>query len=918
MTEAIIKTKLHLPFRQAKLVSRARLQDLVAQGLRGLLTLVTAPAGFGKTTLVVSYFKDCGIPAAWLSLDANDNQPERFLRYLIAALQNVDESIGKSAEKLLDEPHPLQSDAVLTRLVNDLDETGKEIVLVLDDYQYINSQAVHEQMAFLLEYCPNSFHIVIITRSDPMLPLTRLRARGQMVEIRAADLRFRESETSDFFNDIMDLNLATASISRLEQRTEGWIAGLQMAALSMRNREDVLEFIEGFSGTNRYILDYLLEEVLARQSPEIQNFLLLTSILEELTAPLCDFLLSTDVVFGIDEQDARPQISLPKGQSASILNYLERANLFLIPLDDDGIWFRYHHLFTDLLRAQLHKLLTKEIVVKYHTRAAEWHGQYGSVLDAIRHASLASNAEMVERFIQKNYIELVSCGEMTRIRFWISHLSRDLVYSRPWLCIYEAFSHAWFGELDEALVLLEEAEKRFQPENATSEARSIQAYLAYVKSRITAMHGDVDRAIALCLAAREYAPESNLALQLDTLITLGYEYFLVGDFNNAIQVLNEMIRVGKRVGAVINTIAASCVLARLYAIQGLLHKSYDTYQSAAGLIPDEGDQHLGARALVEIGVADLFYEWNDLDAALAHIQKGFALISMWDKADDLAMAYVTQARIYLAQANLNEAQTTLENATQLIRDRGVFCEVRQVVNSARVRLWINQGNEQAVKRWFTSQEAHLSSADIATFENELNFISQARAMLVMDQPDEAIDLLLNLEQDARLSGRNGRLIEILMLKALGLQNVSKQEQAWSNLADSLALAEGQGYARIFLDEGQPMQQMIAKWLSVSNANPLRKYASQILTQFESEANQAVTKNGKTSSTDEQPLIEPLSRRELEVLELIALGKTNQEVAQQLVVSRGTIKAHAASIYRKLKVNNRTEAVARARLLGILA
>jgi LuxR family maltose regulon positive regulatory protein len=375
---------------------------------------------------------------------------------------------------------------------------------------------------------------------------------------------------------------------------------------------------------------------------------------------------------------------------------------------------------------------------------------------------------------------------------------------------------------------------------------------------------------------------------------------------------------GKRVGAVINTIAASCVIARLYAIQGLLHKSSDTYQNAARLIPDESGQHLGAKALIEIGIADMYFEWNDLNAAMAHMQEGLALISMWDKADDLAMAYVTQARIHLARANLNEAQTAVEKATQLIQNRGVFCEARQIVNSTSVRLWLNQGNLQAVKHWVASQEEYLSSTNKSAFETELILISQARVMLAMEQPNEAIGLLLNLEESARSSGRNGRLIEILILTALGLQRLGKTEQAWDSLTESLALAEPQGYARIFLDEGQSMQQMITKWLSVAKAKPLRKYASQILKQFESEPNLTAAKDEKTSSASEQPLIELLSQRELEVLELIALGKTNQEVAQQLVVSRGTIKAHAASIYRKLGVTNRTEAVARARLLGILS
>ena len=410
--DPLIRTKLHLPFTRPGLVSRPRLQEQIAQGLRGPLTLITAPAGFGKTTLVASCIASCGMPVAWLSLDKDDNQAGRFLNYLVAALQEADHTIGSEAAQLLAASQQAPPEAVLTSLINDLDTAGREIVLVLDDYQFISSQAVHEEVAFLLEHCPNTFHLVIATRSDPPLPLARLRARGQTVELRAADLRFTEPEAAQFLNDVMGLHLDAGSVAVLEERTEGWIAGLQMAALSMRDREDVLGFIEGFSGTNRYILDYLLEEVLASQSPEIQRFLLYTSILERLTAPLCDAVLANDEG-SKREGDDRSTVSesLFVGQSASILEYLERANLFLVPLDDERIWYRYHHLFADLLRTQLQKSLGAQGVAQLHVRAAEWHEQNGSILEAIHHASMASDDERVERLIEQNYMEMMSRGE---------------------------------------------------------------------------------------------------------------------------------------------------------------------------------------------------------------------------------------------------------------------------------------------------------------------------------------------------------------------------------------------------------------------------------------------------------------------------------------------------------------------------
>jgi LuxR family maltose regulon positive regulatory protein len=919
--DTLIHTKLRLPFTRLKLVPRSRLQEQIAQGLRGPLTLITAPAGFGKTTLVASCIADCGMPVAWLSLDKDDNQEGRFLNYLVAALQQADPTIGSEATQLLAAAHQASPEAILTSLINDLDTATGEIALVLDDYQFIRSQDVHEQVAFLLEHCPKTFHLVIATRSDPPLPVTRLRARGQMVELRVADLSFTEPEAAQFLNDVMGLRLDAGSVAVLQERTEGWIAGLQMAALSMRSRKDVSGFITGFSGTNRYILDYLLEEVLTSQPPEIRRFLLYTSILERLTASLCDTVLADD------DRSIRSE-PLFAGQSASILEYLERANLFLVPLDDKRIWYRYHQLFADLLRAQLERSLGAQGVAQLHIRAADWHGQNGSILEAIHHASMASDDERVERFIGQNYAELVSRGEQSWIRSWTGTVSKDLVYRRPWLCIYEAYSHSWFGELDKADRLLEEAEKGIRSEISAPDARSMQAHLAYVRSRVTAMRGDMQRAIEYCLQAREYAPAGNLALHLDTRITLGYEYFLQGDYANARPILHETIQAGTATGAVINTVAASCLMARLLAVQGLLHESYDTYQMAAQSIPEAGGQHLGARALVEIGIADLLCEWNDLEAALHHMKQGLALMPMWDKADDWALAYVTLARIHLAQANRTDAIEAIERASQFIHTRGVFSEARKAVEVAQVKLWLAQSDLQAASRWAASQEERLASDDPFGFENELAQITQARILIARYKPDEAMRLLSHLEETARSTGRMGRVIEILLLEALALRAMGDSEQALVALTECLTLAEPEGYVRLFLDEGQPMQTLLAQWLAHAGPGPLHDYATRLLSHFDAEPHSFPAAQEKGSPTGDlvEPevrpaldiLFEPLSPRELEVLHLIGLGMTNKEIARQLVVAPGTVKAHTSSIYRKLDVANRTEAVARARQLGILS
>jgi LuxR family maltose regulon positive regulatory protein len=910
-TDALIRTKLSLPFTRLELVARPRLQVRVSEGLSRPLTLITAPAGFGKTTLAAACIAGCGMPVAWLSLDKDDNQTERFLSYLVAALQSADPEIGSEAAQLLAATPQAPPEAILTRLINDLDRAGREIALVLDDYQFISNQAVQEAVTFLLEHCPKNFHLVIVTRSDPALPLTRLRARGQAIELRAADLRFTEAEATQFLNEVMGLGLDAGSVALLAERTEGWVAGLQMAALSMRDREDISGFIEGFSGTNRYILDYLLDEVLASQSPEIQRFLLWTSILGRLTAPLCDAVLADDEGAKRKGNDR----SLFTSQSVSILERLERANLFLTPLDDERNWYRYHHLFADLLRSQLQKSLGDQGVARLHLRAAAWHEQHGSVLEAIHHASMASDDEMVERLIKQNYLEMMNRGEMSWVRYWMGNLNKELVYRRPWLCLYEALNRSWFGQLEEANLLLDEAEKRIRAESPTPSAQSMLGYHAYVKSRVTAMQGDTRQAIEFCLKARENVPADNLELQIDFSITLGYEYFLNGDFINANKILNETIRSGHIARAVNNPVAAYCLLARAKIYQGWPHEAKDLLQKAEQLIHKAGGQYLGAAALVEVETAALLCEWNDVGSALDRVKQGLDYLPWWGKADDFCLAYITLARIQLARWERSEAAGAIEKAVQLVRTSGVFSEARSAVGAAQVKLWLAQGDWSSIDRWVTSQEERSGSDDRFGFENELTHITQARVLIAQDKPDDAIGLLSHLEETARSAGRMGRVIEILLLEALAMREMGDSEHAVLALTKCLRLAEPEGYVRVFLDEGQPMQMLFAQWLAHASAGPLRDYAIRLLSQFEAEPHVVAAAQEKNSSAGD--MVEPLSQRELEVLHLIALGKTNQEIARELIVSPGTVKAHTASIYRKLDVANRTEAAARARQLGIL-
>jgi LuxR family maltose regulon positive regulatory protein len=920
----LIRTKLRQPFLRKELVPRARLQERMAQGLRGPLTLITAPAGFGKTTLVASYIKDCGLAVAWLSLDKDDNQISRFLSYLIATINGVDSRVGKQAIQLMGGIQQASPEEVLTNLVNDMDDTCEEIALVLDDYQNIRSQAVHQAVTFLIEHCPKTFHLVIATRSDPLLPIARLRARGQVVEFRAADLSFTVSEATQFLNGVMGLNLDAESVSVLAERTEGWIAGLQMAALTMRDRKDNHGFIESFSGTSRYILDYLLEEVLVSQSPDIQRFLLCTSILERLTSSLCDAVLEADQKALMEREDrANRSKSLLAGKSASILAYLEKANLFLVPLDNKRTWYRYHHLFSDLLRTQAHKSLGDEVVAGLHLRAAEWHEKNGTLLEAINHASLAADDEMVERLIERHYIDMVNRGEMSWVRYWMGKLSKDLIYRRPWLCLYEALSRSWFGQLEEANLLLAEAKKRIQAEDPAPGTQTMLAYHSFVKSRITAMQGDTRRAIELCLSARDQIPGDNLALQNEFSITLGYEYFVYGDFVNANKVLHETIRSGYTVEAINNPVAAYAILARIQIYQGRLREAHNLLQRAEQLIQDIGGQYLGATGLIEVEKAALLCEFNEIEDALDHLNQGLDFLTWWGKADDLCLAYTTLSRIHNSRGNQAAAAGAVEKATQLIETRGIFSEARSAVEACQVRMWLRHEAWSAIDRWSAEIDSRPASQDPFKYEDELINITRARVFTAHNQSLEAIRLLSGLEESARSCGRIGRLIEIMIRKALAFQAAGNISQANIALTESMLLAEPEGYKRVFLDEGQSMQFLLNQWLSQTESHPVRNFAAQLLLQLDKELRANKLAHEKVSSLlglpsrPGQDLIEPLSQRELEVLQIMALGKTNQEIAQQLIISPGTVKAHAASIYRKLDVANRTEAVARARQLDLL-
>jgi LuxR family maltose regulon positive regulatory protein len=907
--DTLLPTKLLIPQTRPELVKRSRLIQELNDGLHHALTLISAPAGFGKSTLAAKWVNELqsgqsrqpATKIAWLALSEADNDFNRFMTYFFkgfSGLKDLDAHWYNSTRDLLQTTNLPPVETLFSPLITALSSSNTKTVFVLDDYHLIENLTIHKAINFWLENTPSQVHTVVITREDPPFPLARLRVRGQITEIREKALRFTTLEATQFLNEMMGLQLDNDSIATLEEKTEGWIAGLQMAALSMRDRKDISTFIQNFSGTHRFILDYLLEEVLANQPTEIEEFLLKTSILRRLSSPLCDALLGTE------------------NQTSAILAQLEQANLFLIPLDDERKWYRYHHLFSDLLTARSKQILTTDEISKLHSRAARWFEENGMAYGAIYHASLIPDDEWVERIIDNNYMEIFQRKDSVSIRNWTGELGKDLIFKRPQLAIHEANSRAWFGLLEDADQLLAEAEKRLNSMPASPEIDAMFGYIDYVKSRVTGMHGDFEQAIQLGLLAQARTAPDNQGLLGGIGVMLGYAYFLNGDFPNAIQTLQETIDNGKMTGAINTTIGAYCVLARLYAIQGHLQKSYRLYQEAERFIQQSEGDLRGAMSIVDVGYAEILYEWNRLEEAATHIQQGLEFLPRWSKADDFALAYVIQSQIQMAQGEPLLAQRTVQKASNVIQTSGVFSEARDIVLSAEIKQLLSTENKTNLLKEVRSLEERKNSQQPFHFKNELAFITLARLYQALNQTSDCLDLLSQLETSARSSGRTGRLIQIMIMQTLAYAQSHEPGKANRYLSASLAMAEPEAHQRIILDEGTAMQNLLRDWLVSAENSPSRLYAQSLLSQFSSQS--VLPSEAQAQHFAGENLIEPLSPREIEVLSLIADGKTNKEIAQQLIVSPGTIKAHTSNIYRKLDVANRTEAVARARQLSILS
>lgn len=890
----ILATKLFVPPLRAEAVRRPRLVQQLDEGLRSgrKLSLVSAPAGFGKTTLVGEWVAALGertpsIRVAWLSLDPSDNDPVRFLGYLAVALRDPAARPDAAPEA--------SAEAALTALINDLARSEQQVVLVLDDFQTIESPAVRDAVAFLLDHLPPQLHLVIATRSDPPLPTARLRAQGELTELRAADLRFTTVEAATFLNRVTGLSLSPEDVRILETRTEGWVAGLQLAALSMRDSSDVPGFLAAFAGSHRFVLDYLVEEVLEATPPDVREFLLQTSVLDRLSGPLCD---------AVNGQPG----------NAQVLARLERENLFVVPLDDEREWFRYHHLFADVLRA---RLLARDAdrVSDLNRSASEWYERNGSAEEAVHYAFAASDFPRAARLIEATIPGIRRSRQDATLLTWLTQLPADVIGRRPVLGVFSAWASLVAGDIDAVESPLAAAERMLSATDETGrpahesepgeELRNLPVTIALYRAAVAQARGDLR-------GVREQAQRAMDATMPDDHLgrgaaagMLGLASWAMGDIEGGIRAFGTSSASLRQAGNVTDAINIAMLIVDMLQPLGRLREAQRTCEAA---LLEAGATGSGAAiAELQASLSEILLERNELARAKQHLAG--------ETRGDGAFSHEHHYRQFVARAKAAEAENRLDDAYDLLTEaerhyrRGFFPEARPI-GGLKARIRIVQGLLPEALEWVRDQ--NLSPDDELSYLNEFSHITRARLLLAQYRVDPALDtgreataLLTRLREAAESGGRQGSVIEILILQALLLEAQGDTAAALDPLQHALALAEPEGYVRMFVAEGQPMLRLLRAAAGAGIRPDYVRVLSQVLRQTEG------------SEAPSAPLTEPLSERELHVLRLLSTEMTGPEIARELYVSLNTMRTHTKHIFQKLDVTSRPAAVRRAEALGLI-
>ena len=901
MTTPLLSTKFFIPPARPGVVSRPRLLERLDAGSHAKLILISAPAGYGKTTLITQWIQQIQsnktAQICWYSLDEDDNGTQQFFRYLASAVEALPGQ-QSTLKQLIQSPQPLPVKNLMNAFINDAAAVSTPFFLILDDYHVIESAEIDQAMDIIIENMPPPMRLIITSRSDPGFPMARRRARAELIELHADEMRFTEAEAARFLQQTMGLTLLPAQIAALENRTEGWIAGLQMAVLSMQNRGDVTGFIDSFTGSHRFIMDYLLEEVLNQQSVEVQDFLLQTAVLTHLCADLCDALRQTP----------------PPSQQ--ILEQLETHNIFLIPLDNDRRWYRYHHLFADLLRQQLQQQQPDK-VADLNGRASVWYENNGQEIKAIQHALAAKDVERVADLLELAWPTMDITSQSAAWLGWAKTVPDEIVCTRPVLDVAYAWALLDEGDMAAADVHLRDVEQRLQqpsPKIVIVDKEQFQwlpATIASARAYHARMLGDTPSTMKYAQQALDLLPEDDYIKRIPAMMLLGLMYWGQGELDTAYQSVDDAISVFRKAGQITFAIGGTCCLANMRIAQGRLQDAVSIYERALQLALAQGDPAVPGTADLYLGLAGLHHERGNVEEVQQNLSKSEAL-------SEEALTYwpyrlrITQAQIKQSQGDMDGAITLLDEAETLYFSTPI--PNLRPVSALKMRVWIAQGKLTAALGW--EREQGLSVADDLSFLRQFEHITLARLRLAQYKQGgndhamlEAMALLNRLLKAAEEGRWLTSMIEILLLQAVAHQAQDNLPLARVPLARALTLAEPEGYVRIFVDEGLPMVRLLQKMNGEKAV--MKRYCHTLLTAF---AAQAET---QPSSPNPQPLVDPLSERELEILALIAAGLKNKEIAEQLVISVNTVLYHNKNIYSKLGVNKRALAIAQAKEIGLI-
>jgi LuxR family maltose regulon positive regulatory protein len=897
MSVSVLYTKLYIPPKRDNAVARPLLIKKLLSGVNhpGSFTLVSGPAGFGKTTLLSEFVSRLEQPTAWVSLDEGDNDPIQFWTYLITACRSILEDVGESALELFNTQQPLSDDTVPTILINDLTANDRSIVLVLDDYHTIQTPSIQAGLQFLLDHNPHNLHIILSTRTDPPWSLARYRARNRLIEIRAQDLRFSKEEAAEFLNRTMDLELSVDDISALEERTEGWIAGLQLAALSMQGRDDVSAFVRAFTGSHVYVAEYLVEEVIKRQAEDVQTFLLQTSLLKRMNAGLCEALTGC-----LDGQ--------------VILQSLHRENIFVIPLDNEGKWFRYHHLFADLLSARLQQSTSAKEMAALQLRAADWYERNGFTIEAVSHAFAARDFERAASLLDHAGQSMILTDQYTVLKNWLDALPNETFQTHPRLEIYRVLIDLSLGKIDMFEQTLLEKEKLIKalPHSPENDRLRLEA-MVYLSAFMA--HQNTSRAMQMAREALEEISDEDQRLRASLFSTLYRAYGMDGDIEKSAPAYRECLRLAQNAG--MYGFMSNITMVRAFDLC-----QYGKLDEAARYCQMVVDACIQSKQKISypagpsyIGLAGIHLERNELDKAEEYLKRGLELCQQGARYG-LYTGYIQKARLHQAKGELEEAIKTLHMLEQTIQRMDFTLTAQQV--ASRLAIGDVEGASSLATPLLEILGESYYAQKLPRIAEEAFKLSLARIYIAEGELEKAVQLLGEIQATVEPGMRFGRLMEVYLLRA---RTIQKQEDgrissnAISYLEQALELGEPAGFATLFLEEGPTLIPLLKAVLAHQAApERIKKYARKLLEAFDRPGKPSTHRPGIEATN----LVERLTPREMEVLELLAVGDSNQTIADKLVITVRTVKKHTSNIYGKLGASSRIQAVARAHELGLLA